>query len=246
MRFYKGLATMAAVILAVMTTTAHATPVYNGPKSAPWGVAGLPDLTHADTTSGYYLWTNPGTHTWSLRWTSIDNDPSPGAPCENPGVTGNGSCDNANWMGSILVSTGLGNVAEVKFENSTDVSFSASIPGLGQFVSYSAFTNVHWDGIDFDIDPDSGLQVVAFQLGSTLFNRMAQDNPDQWLNRNEGPGYNIFIGEGLVTPSTLIQRDGYGNVVQRFEVQVPEPGTLGLLGAGLLALGLVRRNRTGI
>jgi hypothetical protein len=201
---------------------AQATPVYTGPTAADFGTGdtGLPGAPGSNA-AGYYLWTT-GT-TWSVRWTGNDY----------------GTYDWYDWFGSVeLTNLVDGTVTSVRFESThTDqVSFVVDQLFTDQdFIAFQGYAGPHYDGFDFTID-NSIFAVLDFELGSSLFSSLTPSPYDV-------AGSNIFIGQDLKTPKVQVQETGNGRIVQRFEVAVPEPSVLTLLGIGLLGVGLSRWRR---
>jgi hypothetical protein len=134
--------------------------------------------------------------------------------------TGNdyGTYDWYDWFGSVeLTNLVDGTVTSVRFESTHTDQVS--------FVVDQLFT-----------DQDSIFAVLDFELGSSLFSSLTPSPYDV-------AGSNIFIGQDLKTPKVQVQETGNGRIVQRFEVAVPEPSVLTLLGIGLLGVGLSRWRR---
>jgi hypothetical protein len=78
--------------------------------------------------------------------------------------------------------------------------------------------------------------VLDFELGSSMFSSLTPSPYDV-------AGSNIFISQNFNIPKVQVQDWGNGRIVQRFEVAVPEPNVLTLLGIGLLGAGLSRWRR---
>jgi hypothetical protein len=106
-------------------------------------------------------------------------------------------------------------------------------------VKWTAKTNNQGgrDGIDFTLF--SGTELLKFRLGSTIYEGLATQISD--------PGEastGIFIGENYESPNALVSVSSRtGQTAQSFEIAVPEPGTLALLGLGLAGLGAARRRQ---
>jgi len=214
---------LAAATLAISSACAFATPQYIGPTTADFSSTATNNYSEfVNNGSGYYLWNEEGNESnWHLRWTS----------------NGSNSGNNVNWAGSILFHNDkLDTYSKFSFENSQDTYSQLSIPGL-EIASFTSLTNDSKgiDGVDFTLL--AGSELMRFTLGSDLFNGLKED-----LTDSGQPAQNIFIGETFAAPNVLISHEG-GMTYQSFEVSVPEPGTLALLGLGLAGLGFARRKQ---
>jgi len=211
---------LAAATLAISSACAFATPVYNGDTTSSSAITG------ADMNTGYYIWNDAASaQDWHIRWTSTN------------AVQGN----LVDWFGSIVLEgTGLESASSFKFETGGTYGDDLDVDtGLFQDdIQWEAYTNDTGgiDGIDFTIDDD--LQLLEFNLGSSLFDNLIPHSG----TTNGVASSNIFIGENFDQPNVFIYDSPIGTY-QSFEVNVPEPGTLALLGLGLAGLGFARRKQ---
>jgi len=208
-----------AAALSVAAFTASATPQYMGNT---FGT----ELTGTNNATGYYLWNDAlSPSNWSLRWTDTS-----------------GSGVNPTWFGSIVFETSsLGSAVPFLFEASTD-SLNVQLEDFDEDkFSWVAVTNTSGgiDGIDFTIT--SFIELMEINLGSSLFSAFPQELDDPGV-----AGQNIFIGGSTGTygsTNVLVKKFSNGTTRQSFEIQVPAPGALALMGLGLVGLSLARRKK---
>lgn len=213
------LKTALGFVFAASASAALATPQYHGSTTSDGELV----LSHG---AGYYIWNDlHNTRNWYVRWTGVGaNDPD----------------NTVEWFGDLeFENQNLGTYETFGFESSGPHldSLNGYHFGTSDLITWTAATNDH-GGVDgFNFTLAGGVELLQFSLGSSLFAGLHPALRDPGL-----PSNGIYIGDGYNTTNALVL-EGRDGIYQQFEISVPEPSTVALLGLGLAGFGVLRRRR---
>ena len=207
-----------AIAALCLSATTQALPIYSGDTAANFGTN--PGRASSNA-AGYYIWSNDTYDNWSVRWTGHDF----------------GTVLRGNWGGQVaLTDLTSGSVVDVRFEaNQIDATYVfQDLGGIDDFINFDGRAGSGYDGFDFSLDTQH-FAVLNFSLWSTNFTDLTPSETPV-----EATG--IFIGQEFDMPMVDVVQSG-DKVVQNFQVSVPEPSTIALLGMGLIGIGAARISR---
>ncbi len=131
-----------------------------------------------------------------------------------------GDLSNSPDPGSVLATTGVLQVSNPALQLVTGTLLTPYSMTSGTRYWVAATTVGLLDGLDY-------------QVGAHTQNSIYQDNGTFWYSND--PNGITFDGQGLTPEMAIYVEGGAG--------EVPEPGTLAMLGAGLGALAMLRRRK---